>query len=109
MKQPEGFIKVGYEDYVCKLVHTIYGMMQGAHDWYEMLNKTYNDLGYKASRADPCVRFKKENGNYTITDTYTDDIFGASNSNGEAKQRKEELGKVWEIKDVGENENFLGM
>ena len=31
MKQPEGFIKPGFEDYVCKLVHTIYGMMQGGH------------------------------------------------------------------------------
>jgi Reverse transcriptase (RNA-dependent DNA polymerase) len=51
MKQPEGFIKPGYEDYVCKLVHTIYGMMQGAHDWYETLNKTYSDLGYTNLRA----------------------------------------------------------
>ena len=31
MKQPEGFIKPGFEDYVCKLVHTIYGTMQGGH------------------------------------------------------------------------------
>ena len=109
MKQLKEFVEVGYRDYVCKLIHTIYGMMQSTHDWYETLNKTYNDLGYKASQADPCVCSKKENGNYTITDTYTDNIFGASNSDGEAKQRKEELGKVWEIKDVGENENFLGM
>ena len=33
MKQPEEFIEPGYEDYVCKLIHTIYGTMQGAHDW----------------------------------------------------------------------------
>ena len=109
MKQPEGFIEPGYEDYVCKLVHTIYGTMQGAHDWYETLSKTYNDLGYTTSRADPCVRFKKEKGNYTLTDTYTDDVFGASNSDEEEKRRKNEMGKVWEIKDVGENEYFLGM
>ena len=109
MKQPEGFIEPGYEEYVCKLVHTIYGTMQGAHDWYETLRKTYIDLGYTASNADPCVRIKKENGNYTITDTYTDDIFGASNNDEEVKQRKDEIGKVWEIKDVGENEYFLGM
>ena len=49
MRQPEGFIKVSYEDYVCKLVYTICGTMQGVHDWYKTLNKTYNDLGYKAS------------------------------------------------------------
>src|SRR5277367_6413321 len=109
MKQPEGFIDPGYEDCVCKLVHTIYGTMQCAHDWYETLSKTYHDLGYTTSRADPCVRFKKENRNYTITDTYTDDVFGASNNNDEGKRRKNEIGGIWEIKDVGENEYFLGM
>ena len=109
MKQPEGFIEPGLEDHACKLVHTIYGTMQGGHDWYETLGKTYDDLGYTTSRADPCVRFKKEGGNYTLTDTYTDDIFGASNSEEEIKDRKDEIGKVWEIKDVGETEYFLGM
>ena len=109
MKQPEGFAEVGYEDYVCKLIHTIYGTMQGGHDWYETLSETFNNLGYTASRADPCVRFKKKDGSYTITDTYTDDIFGASNDEAEAKRRKDEIGGVWEIKDVGENEYFLGM
>ena len=109
MKQPEGFIETGYEDYVCKLIHTIYGTMQGGHNWYETLSTTFNDLGYTTSLADPCVRFKKENGNYTITDTYTNDIFGASNDDEETRKRKNEIGKVWEINDVGENEYFLGM
>jgi hypothetical protein len=110
MKQPEGFIEPGYEEYVCKLVHTIYRTMQGGHNWYETLGKTYNDLGYTTSRADPCVRFKKENRNYTITDTYTDDVFGASdNAEEEERRRTKEIGGVWEIKDVGENEYFLRM
>ena len=109
MKQPEGFVKLGYEDYVCKLVHTIYGTMQGGHDWYETLSMTYDELGYITSRADPCVQFKKENGNYTISDTYTDDTFGASNDDDEIKRRKDEIGRVWEVKDVGETEYFLGM
>ena len=109
MKQLEGFIEPGYEEHVCKLVHTIYGTMQGGHDWYETLSDTYNTLGYTTSRADPCVWFKKTDGNYTITDTYTDDVFGASDSNEEMKKRKDEIGRVWEIKDVGENEYFLGM
>lgn len=55
MKQPEGFVEPGFEDHICKLVHTIYGTMQGAHDWYETLKETYNNLGYTTSRADPCV------------------------------------------------------
>jgi hypothetical protein len=55
MKQLEGFVKPGYEDHVCKLVHTIYGTMQGGHDWYETLSRTYNELGYTMSCADPCI------------------------------------------------------
>ena len=109
MKQPEGFVEPGYEDYVCKLVHTIYGTMQGAHDWYETLTDTYNKLGYTTSQADPCVQYKKDHDGYTLTDTYTDDIFGASKTDEEIQKRKDEMGKEWEIKDVGENKYFLGM
>jgi hypothetical protein len=109
MKQPEEFVQTGYEDYTCKPIHTIYGTIQGGHDWYKTLCGTYNTLGYTTSHANPCVRFKKEKGNYTITDTYTDDTFGVSNNNEEAERRKNEIGKVWEIKDVGELEYFLGM
>src|ERR1700678_2219223 len=94
MKQPKGFVEPGYEDYVAKLVHTIYGTMQGGHDWYQTLSGTYDDLGYTTSRADPCIRFKKEGENYTLTDTYTDNTFGASSSDEEAKRRKDEIGKV---------------
>jgi Reverse transcriptase (RNA-dependent DNA polymerase) len=94
MKQPKGFVEPGYEDHVCKLVHTIYGTMQGAHNWYQTLNKTYSNLRYTSSRADPCVRFKKEGGNYTLTDTYTDDVFGVSNSKEEEKRRKDKIGGV---------------
>ena len=83
--------------------------MQGGHDWYETLARTYDKLGYTTSRADPCVRFKRDGENYTITDTYTDNIFGASNSDEETRKRKDEIGRVWEIKDVGETEYFLGM
>jgi hypothetical protein len=86
MKQPEGFVEPGYEDYACKLVHTIYGTMQGGHDWYETLSESYDELGYTTSRADPCVCYKKEDGNYTLSDTYTDDTYGASNSEEEVQR-----------------------
>ena len=109
MKQPEGFVKPGYEEYVCKLMHTIYSTMHGGHNWYKTLSKTYDNLGYITSHMDPCVQFKKENGNYTISNTYTDDNFRASNNDDKTRRRKEEIGKVWEVKDVGENNYFLGM
>src|SRR6266545_1789972 len=90
MKQPEGFVQPRHEDYICKLIHMIYGTMQGAHDWYKTLTEMYNKLGYTTSHADPCVRYKKENSGYTITDTYTDDVFGASKTDEEIEARKQE-------------------
>jgi len=106
MKQPEGFVQPGFEDYVCKLVHMIYGTMQGTHDWYETLTNTYNKLAYTTSRADPCVRYKKDHDGYTLTDTYTNDIFGASKMDDEIKRWKDKMGKEWEIKDVGRANSF---
>ncbi len=32
MRQPPGYVVKGQEDKVCKLIHTIYRMMQGSHD-----------------------------------------------------------------------------
>jgi hypothetical protein len=109
MKQPEGFIEPRFEGYICKLVHTIYGTMQGAHNWYETLTDTYHKLGYTTSWADPCVWYKKDGDKYTLTDMYMDDVFGASTTDREIQRRKDKMGKEWEIKDVGENEYFLGM
>ena len=42
MRQPEGFVKPGFEDYVCKLIHTIYGTMQGAHGMRHFRELTTN-------------------------------------------------------------------
>ena len=109
MKQPEGFVEPGKEDHASKLVHTIYGTMQGGHDWFKTLGTSFDELGYTTSRADPCVRIKQEDGNYTLTNTYTDDVNGASNSDEEIARRKAEIGAIWEIKDVGGSEYFLGM
>ena len=91
MRQPEGFVEPRYEDYMCKLIHTIYGTMQSVHNWYETLSTTFN-IGYTTSYVDPCIQFKKENENYAITDTYTDDVFGASNTEEEGNKRKKEIG-----------------
>lgn len=71
MKQPEGFVESGYDDYAWKLVHTIYRTMQGGHNWYETLSATFNKIGYITSQVDLCVQFKKENRNYTIIHTLT--------------------------------------
>jgi hypothetical protein len=92
------------------LKKTIYGTMQGGRDWAETLATMYNELGYSASRADPCVHVKTStDGSYTLTDMYTDNVWGTSSSLEEAEAWKAKLGKKWDLKDVGSTHCLLRM
>lgn len=109
MKQPDGFVKKGDEGKVCLLKKTLYGTMQGAHDWYETLNSAYNDLGYHQSKADPCIRSRREGSELTLTSTYTDDVLGASTTIEGARKAKAELSKRFKLTEVEKLHLLLGM
>ncbi|GAW05279.1 Gag-Pol polyprotein [Lentinula edodes] len=108
MKQLEGFFKPGTEHLVRKLKKSIYGTMQGSHDWQETLATGYNADGYKTSRADPCICYKRTGGEYTITSTYGDDVCGGSTTKGGRDKAIADLGKRWEANEVN-TEVLLGM
>ena len=44
--------KKGEDEYVWKLYKTLYGTMQGAYDWAENLDKTFQDYIYYKSCTD---------------------------------------------------------
>lgn len=108
MKQPDGFIQPGTEHLVCKLKKSIYGMMQGSHDWQETLAAGYQQDGYTTSRADQCVQYKRVGSEYTITSTYGDDVCGGSSSQAGREWAIKDLGKRWEANEV-QMEVLLGM
>ena len=68
MEQPKGFEKGG-GDYVWKLWKTLYGTIQGAHDWAENLDKTFEGHGYYKLHADPQIRSKVHDDELTLTST----------------------------------------
>ncbi|GAW04991.1 retrotransposon unclassified [Lentinula edodes] len=108
IRQPKGFIKPGTEHLVCRLKKSLYGTMQGAHDWGDTLSLAYEEDGYTKSKADPCIHWRRENGKYTITSTYGDDVCGGA-SDKEAKEKAlHDLGKRWESSEV-RTEVLLGM
>lgn len=108
MEQPPGF-EEGGGDYVWLLLKTLYGTMQGAHDWAYNLDRTYQGHGYYASKADPRIRSRVEGDDVTITSTWTDDILGASSSESGEVKAKGELARSYELKDLGEAKFILGM
>lgn len=109
MRQPKGFVKGGMEGKVCLLKRPLYGMVQAGHIWYKMLEKGYEELGFHASKADPCVRTRIDGDKYTVTTTHTDDVLSASSSKEEALRVMKEFADKWDLKDVDELQLLLGL
>ena len=113
MEIPEGFEKhytIPGVDTVLMMNLTIYGTMDGANNWFYKLDGTFTELGYRQSRADPCIRIQwTKDGGHSITATYTDDVTGASSSIDVMKTAKSELANAYEITDLGRPDKVLGI
>ena len=83
--------------------------MQGDHNWWHNLDWAYDKLGYLASCANSCVRYKQVAGEHTIMDNYNNDVLGASSSVEGSELAKRDLGSKFEIKDMGELNYILGV
>ena len=70
LKQPEGFVEKGYEDHVCKLKRSIYGLKQSARCWNEELDKKLKDMGFTQYKSDPCIHIKNSKEGYCIIAVY---------------------------------------
>jgi len=108
MKQPRGF-EEGGDDLVWKLRKTLYGTMQGAHDWAKNLDHTFEGHEYYRLQADPQIWSRVTKNELTLTSTWTDDVLGASSTLEGETLAKEQLRSSYEIKDIGEAKLILGM
>ena len=97
------------EECVLLLLKTVYGMMQGAYDWFYLLDNTFAALRYYQSKADSCVQSRLINGEHTLMSTHTDDVFGAPTTGDGATEAKAELDRCFEIKDLGTLSIILGI
>jgi hypothetical protein len=109
MKQPEGYVKEGEEDLVCKLNKSIYGLKQSSRCWYRTIDQFLKNSGYVQSSSDPCLYIKREGDNIMLIALYVDDLIPASNSKRMLHKEKEALRKRFEMKDLGEVHYCLGI
>lgn len=83
--------------------------MQGGHNWWNTLDKAYNNLRYLASHADGHIQHKQIHDEHTITNNYNDNVLGASTTPEGAQKAKDKLGSKFEIKDMGNLKYILGV
>ncbi len=79
MKQPEGFIVTGKEDYVCRLKKSLYGLKQAPRLWFQRFDSALTRFGLKNSAADRCVYIRRTSDEVTIGVIHVDDaVFGSN-------------------------------
>nr|KYP38863.1 Retrovirus-related Pol polyprotein from transposon TNT 1-94 [Cajanus cajan] len=110
MKQPEGFVKLGKEDYVCQLQKSLYGLKQSPRQWYKRFDTFMISKGFNKSPYDCCVYHKKvEDGFMIYLLLYVDDILIAAKNKSEIQNLKALLSGEFDMKNLGAAKKILGM
>ena len=110
VEQPEGFIKPGDEDLVCRLNKGLYGTKQAGNIW----NKKFATViveqsGYRRLTADRSVFMKRTTKGLTYVFVHVDDEIISSNDLEEVTRLKKTLGDAFKMKYLGFPVFFLGM
>jgi len=73
--QPEGFVKKGEEQLVCRLKKALYGLKQAHRSWYKKIDSFFLRHGYKWRKNDPnlYIVFNDE-GHIVLISLYVDDL-----------------------------------
>ena len=109
MRQPDGFVKKGSENLVCRLKKSIYGLKQSPRCWNVALDTTLKEMGFTQSENDPCIYYKNTEGEMFYLGVYVDDIILAGKTETKLNEVKSDLSRKFDIKDLGELNYFLGV
>ena len=94
---------------VWRLNKSIYGLKQSAKLWNETLNKFFLKIGFKRNRADPCVYRRNDHRGIIFLLVWVDDIVILGDSQKVVTDFVKQLGKQYQIKDLGKLSYFLGI
>ena len=106
MKQPQGYVKKGNEDLVCKLKKSLYGLKWPPRCWNFAPDKHLKQFGFKQSNADPCLYLGRRR-EMALVAAYVDDIIIAAENDVTLQEVKDHISRKFEAKDLGELESFL--
>ena len=110
MSQPEGFEENGYEDYVCLLQKSLYGLKQSPRQWYGRFDQFMISNGYHRSKYDSCVYHEIINsGGALYLLLYVDDILITGKNISHIEKLKNLLNREFKMKDLGSVKRILGI
>jgi hypothetical protein len=109
MDQPPGFEEPGKENWVMKLMKSLYGMKQASRVWNLTFDKVVKQLGFERLPSEWCIYRQHSSSGTIIFAVHVDDIVSAASSPAENDRFKTELKTHWEISDLGPAKFALGI
>ena len=116
MAQPEGFVALGEEDKVCRLVHSLYGLKQAGQVWNRTFAHTIKrKLGFDTIHSDAgvyVVYYHHKRGDSEtdmILILYVNDLLLLGEDLSKIEDIKCQLGKLCQMKDLGPASSYLGI
>ena len=109
MEQPEGFEVPGKEEWVMKLMKSIYGMKQAGRIWNQSFHKAVTEWGFERIDCEWCVYRRTSPTGTVIFAVHVDDIIAAGSSPEENDRFRDLLKSKWEITQLGEPSLALGI
>lgn len=109
MYKPISYEASSENNQVLKLKRAIYGLKQSSRAWYQRINDYLISLGYEKSKYEPCLFIKSVKNVKVIVALFVDDFFIFSNSDITTKDLINKLSCKFEIKDLGQIKQCLGL
>ncbi|GJR87328.1 retrovirus-related pol polyprotein from transposon TNT 1-94 [Tanacetum coccineum] len=109
MNQPEGFIALGQESKVFRLVKSLYSLNQSPKQWHQKFDHTMLHSGFKINECDKCVYVKDTSSGYVILCLYVDDMLIIGSNDKMIKSTKDILKSKFDMKDIGLADVILGI
>lgn len=88
---------------------SLYGLKQAARNWNEAINDTLLAFGFKRSKYDYCLYFKKFGEDWCILLVYVDDILYAATKQEICTLVNRQICSVFETRNIGEIKMYLGI
>ena len=109
MQQPEGFIEDDKKKLVCKLQRPLYGLKQGGREWNQKLDTVLTKLNLTQSAYNACIYHYFNEMKLIIVAIFVDDFFVFSNSAAFISMFREQIQKIFSVKNLGPVKRCLGI
>ena len=109
LEQPVGHETKNQKDYVWRLLKTLYGLKQGAKNWYDMLYRVLVELGFKRTEADHGVFYKQVGKDAIVLAVHVDDCMVAGSSKMLVSKLKVDMNEKYKLTDLGPANWLLGI